>query len=391
MIARAEPEGSRYAGLDGLRGIAIALVMLRHFFFPPLPGILGNAVGTVTLTGWMGVDLFFVLSGFLITGICLDNRSPSQLGPFYARRALRILPPVAVLLFVMAVVSLRFTGDMPMHFAWIATFATNIRMAADGSLATISRPARHFWSLAVEEQFCLVWPAIVLLAPKRASLAAAVAAVVVAPLYRTLLVVQHRELATFVLTPARMDALAIGALIAFVVRSDAWPRVKSRLRPLANAPPTAWAFAMVGLCCMVALACRDFEPFTVTMETAGFSAIALVAGAAMTLVLAGPGSRIVVWLSRPTIAWLGRRSYALYLIHLPIYELERAGGARPSSLAAVTAFAAVGVGVSCVLAEASWRGIEAPSLALKRLFPYRPRGGAAKGYSSSRLASPADG
>ena len=147
---------TRIKELDGVRGIAILLVLLHHF---EPPAGLPTAIVAGAYLGWSGVDLIFVLSGFLITGILLDTRdSPNYFTTFYARRALRILP----LYFLTTLIYFRLEPN-PLE-RWFWSHLSNWKSAFGQDVPALS----HFWSLAVEEQFYLVWPLVVILSPKRA-------------------------------------------------------------------------------------------------------------------------------------------------------------------------------------------------------------------------------
>src|SRR5215469_5312278 len=152
----------RIVQLDGLRAFAVLAVFAQHALRAPL---------------WMGVDLFFVLSGFLITGILLERkaRGQSYFSYFYARRVRRILPPYLLL---MLVSSLVFGLGWAQHWEWYAFFATNI---ADALGQSGHDSLNVLWSLAVEEQFYIVWPFVILLVPRRLLAVVAVALVLIVP------------------------------------------------------------------------------------------------------------------------------------------------------------------------------------------------------------------
>ena len=181
--------------LDGLRGVAILMVLWFHYYGPIYKFCASPFDRFIVLTintGWMGVDLFFALSGFLITGILLDAKgAPHYFRNFYARRALRIFPIYYGFLFVILIVIPRFHQYSPglaqtvRDQAWLWLYGTNI--------ATTFFPIKlagflHTWSLAVEEHFYLVWPAIVLVLNRRQLAVASLCIVVVALITRTLLV-----------------------------------------------------------------------------------------------------------------------------------------------------------------------------------------------------------
>jgi len=179
--------------LDGLRGVAILLVLFLHFIIGqgvPAPSVLVDwwFIGIVR-AGWMGVDLFFVLSGFLITGILLDTKgSRHYFRQFYTRRVLRIFPLYygSLVLFLILLPTL-FPDDQVLHdlhadAVWFWTYLYNVKVAAAGF--TPSSALGHFWSLAVEEQFYLIWPIVVLCLGRRHLLGAFWAGVVGALLCR---------------------------------------------------------------------------------------------------------------------------------------------------------------------------------------------------------------
>lgn len=159
---------TRIAQLDGLRALAIAGVMLFHSEFAFLER-------TVPL--WLGVHLFFVLSGFLITGILLrGERSAEFVGGFYIRRALRLFPLYYLVFAIMALFSQELREAWPYYTFYSANIwiFKNMRWGAGG----------HFWTLSVEEQFYLLWPFVVLFTPRRGLVGACIAMVIVAPLFR---------------------------------------------------------------------------------------------------------------------------------------------------------------------------------------------------------------
>ncbi|TAK57976.1 MAG: acyltransferase, partial [Dehalococcoidia bacterium] len=187
-----QPAHVRLAGLDGVRGIAVLAVMAYHFaLFAELPTSatwLDSTVATVTNTGWVGVDLFFVLSGFLITGILYDAAAAptGYFRAFYARRALRILPVyfgfLAVLLWLLPAVHSMQSADfheLRRNQLWFWGFSANIWMAGRQWWQANLYGTGHLWSLAIEEQFYIVWPAVVLLSRRRGLMAIAAIAIVV--------------------------------------------------------------------------------------------------------------------------------------------------------------------------------------------------------------------
>lgn len=220
--------GRRIPELDGLRGIAILLVLFFHYFASaPLP----RYVAALSQLTWSGVDLFFVLSGFLIGGILLDARSsPNYFSTFYIRRGYRILPIyMLVLVASWAIVGLSHPENGDAAFRWLfanpfpwyaySTFTQNFWMMARASLGPNWLSAT--WSLAVEEQFYLTLPLIIrYVSPRR--LPYVLATIIIgAPLLRLLLRLfcANGDIGAFVLMPCRADALMLGVAAALVVRN----------------------------------------------------------------------------------------------------------------------------------------------------------------------------
>ena len=375
--------------LDGVRGIAIAMVMLFHFDFlyhlhftaadASLP-LLDELVSKTLGAGWSGVDLFFVLSGFLITGILYDAKGPARrfFGSFYARRALRIFPAYYGFL-ALLVIALPLVGEPdPSHriataLPWYGSYLTNIREAIDPGIRGDVLFVGHIWSVAVEEQFYLLWPAFVFLFSRRTLLWVCAAGVVLALALRV-----SFELADlpsglgYMLMPARMDALAIGAFIALAARSAGG---LSTLRSYAL-PVAAVSGAVVVL---LGVLNDGFSPLDAWVQTAGFSALAFLFGAGLVSSIGlAAASRPHRLLSHPLLRWLGRYSYAAYLLHLPVGTLlaRKADviGDTPelfgSTLPAELIFAIVAAAITLSLAWLSWRLWESPFLKLKRRFPY---------------------
>src|SRR5713101_4975334 len=234
----------RVPELDGLRGVAILLVLVRHLVWgemEPAPGSAAALFHSAISLSWSGVDLFFVLSGFLLAGVLLDNReSPSYFRTFYIRRACRIVP----LYYAMIAVAFGWTFLVargllaPVPFrqllpAWMyLTFTQNFAMANAGMAG--SQWLGPTWSLAVEEQFYLCLPFLVRVVAPASFPYLAGALVLLAPAVRMALFDFHRGhgFAAYVLMPGRADALLLGALIAWGWRIPSWRASLARNRPL---------------------------------------------------------------------------------------------------------------------------------------------------------------
>jgi peptidoglycan/LPS O-acetylase OafA/YrhL len=373
--------GEHVPALDGVRGLAIALVLVFHVGYfvggPPVAAV-DRVVFAGARVGWVGVDLFFVLSGFLITGILFDTKGrPGYFRTFYVRRVLRIFPlyyaALAALLFVLPPLlpaALR-PGHPAGSSVWAWAYLTNVRLAWSGWSA-MPTYLHHFWSLAVEEQFYLLWPLVVFLLDRRRLVVVCCALIATSVVVRAALHLAGHELAAFMLMPARMDALGTGALIALVMRGPDGVRRLARW---------AWPIGAASLAALAYVWCsRDGLPYLDgLMQTVGYAALAGVSAALLvTAVTAHPStlaSGVVTW---APLRALGRYSYAIYVIHQPVLLLyERAGltaRALPvvlgSRLPAWLLMLAIGLVSSSALALVSWHVLEKRVLALKSRFEY---------------------
>lgn len=357
----------RLPALDGLRGLAILAVFFYHIAFfggasaasPVDRALLGFA-----LHGWLGVDLFFVLSGFLITGILLDTREePGAPRAFYLRRIRRIVPAYAVALLSQAMVfALR--GEFgSVRLGWSLTWTTNFLIAGEG-WSGLPATMQHYWSLAVEEQFYLLWPLLVLWLDRRTVRWVALGAVVGASLCRVVLAQRGLAVAAYVLLPSRMDGLAVGALLALAVRDPGGIR----------AAQGRWTRAgiIAGVILLLRLLARGSLAFgDPVMLAVGLGAAVVVMGAVLVRVAAPRRpARMQRWLERGPLAWLAPYSYALYLWHQPVIVcltgLGLTARALPtvygSELPGLLALTVVAGAITLALAMASWHWLEAPLL-----------------------------
>ncbi len=386
----APPRDGHVPALDGLRGVAVLLVLAFHLAHIDGEGGIGERfLLGATRAGWAGVDLFFVLSGFLITGILLDARGgQGYFRAFYARRVLRIFPLYYAYLAVLFLVVPRILPSLdvkPETQGWLWTYLGNVLFAREGGFHA-SPYTGHFWSLAVEEQFYLAWPLLVWMLPRRAlaGLCAALVALAFAVrfgIHRT----TFNATAAYVLTPARMDALSLGALVAIARREPGWWPWARRAAPwalAASAAAVAAVWIRQGGCC-------GGDP---VVQVWAFGPLALGFAAVLVLALGGEGrGRLAAALSRPGLRAAGKYSYGLYVLHYPIFlAIEGAGltsavlaGALHSRLLGILAFALIAGGATVAAALASWRFLERPFLRWKDAVPYgRPAAGAAPGAST---------
>jgi peptidoglycan/LPS O-acetylase OafA/YrhL len=378
--------------LDGVRGVAILLVLFHHFvLYSDFEGgrrldaymeVLGDA-------GWIGVDLFFVLSGFLITGILLDTKSsPRFFRTFYARRTLRIFPLYfGVLLGVFIVSPLLFGrplfGEVEGSQVWYWTYTSNVDVALHGWRSPLA--LGHFWSLAVEEQFYLLWPLVVYTMGRRRLVAVTVVCFVTALLLRVgVFAYEGRNLAAYVLMPMRMDALAAGAFLALLVRG---PRGWGAL---GRWPARVFFVSLVSLG-GIAYWRRGLQYLDPVTGTIGFTVIATGSASLIALLVATRAdswARAVV--AHPVLTTFGTYSYGLYVFHHIVVIGLRDSGFQArivptvmgSQLPGLVAFSAVGMALSWLLAYVSWHAWERPFLRLKRFFAY-PRPPSIGGARSS--------
>jgi peptidoglycan/LPS O-acetylase OafA/YrhL len=333
--------------------------------------------------GWMGVDLFFALSGFLITRILLDTpRGPGYFTDFYARRVLRIFPlyygVLAVVFFVLPHMPAYAEGlaVLAPRQVWLWTYTTNLAAAWGVFFNAPGIYLEHLWSLAIEEQFYLLWPAVVYLTAPR-TLGRICLAIVVGSLALRLVAagVGATVQVIFFATPCRVDALAAGALLAVHQASvPARSGHDGERTPLIRAAPFVATGALLTL---VALTWRFGDLRTSPGALAvTLSLAALLSGALIVLVTGGSGlSRFVC---AAPLRTLGKYSYGIYVIgsiqqpHLERWLSTRAIAmlVHPVALAAALHFAAH-LAVYTVVAALVHHAYEKPFLRLKRYFEPR--------------------
>ena len=374
--------GGHLPALDGVRGVAILLVVLLHFRdYTTRSATLDDRIFLwLASGGWMGVDLFFVLSGFLITGILLDAKgAPHYFKNFYMRRALRIFPLYyAVLaLHILALPLVEPAGSPELRTllerqGWYWGYLTNVFGALYPSGAEVYGLG-HFWSLAIEEQFYLVWPLVIWLTPARRVQAVCLGAVAVSLGLRIWLnAAGAHPMVAYMLTPAHMDGLALGGLVAVEIR-------KPRGRALIAASwKPAVAIAGVFLLYLVyRTGSLRWEPPIPNVVI--FAALSLLfAGVVGATVVAEPGTVFQRVFGNPVLRSFGKYSYAIYVFHNPIaYWMHRAGFSVAdlptvggSHLPARLLYILLGTTLSYAVAVASWHLLEKRFLALKDRFPY---------------------
>lgn len=357
------PTAARFAGLDGLRAVAVILVVVYHLFGPALlPG------------GFLGVDVFFVISGFLITSLLLRELAATggiRLVEFWRRRARRLLPALLVVLAVCTTLAGLIGGDVLRGLGWqvlgALTFSFNwIALAGDTGYfaATTTEVFRNVWSLAVEEQFYLLWPLVLplfLLLPKRswrASAAVALAAISAAGMALVVAGGAGAPTASDAVTRAYFgtDTHAFGILLG-VALAFALPALLDRLGDDRGRLATgAGATAVSGVIVLALLPAGDgVATFPgVLLAASALTAVAILSAAV-------PGSRLGSALDVAPLRWVGDRSYGIYLWHWPLLVLALAWVRGTGPEAGVPVGVGLGVLVATLgAAELSYRFVETP-------------------------------
>jgi peptidoglycan/LPS O-acetylase OafA/YrhL len=364
--------------LDGLRGVAILLVWAGHYFAVPGKGLVSLLDGYWFRLGWTGVDLFFVLSGFLIGGILLDVReSHRYFQTFYIRRFFRIIP---------------------LYYAWIAIYVLMVafdRRFITSRIGTIEGigvsilaqflflqnlfrsfgPVVAFWwfnatwSLAVEEQLYLVAPVVVKYLSRRALTAFLVAVTIAAPLLRWFVRVHFNsgpELA-YLLMPCRADSFAVGMLAAFAWRD-------AKIRDWLVAQPAVMYGLLIILSAGVAFLWRYYSnPGRLLTQMFGYTWLSLFFAIWMLLALLRPASPVAAVLRMGFLRDIGGVSYCIYVVHPAVFLfchrilLHSLPAVTDESAGAVSIFAAL---ITYAVAKLSWKFVEEPLVSRGHAYKY---------------------
>ena len=338
--------GARITQLDGLRAVAVLLVFLFHHALAP--------------SGWLGVDIFFVLSGFLITGILRrDTGNPAYWKSFYTKRVTRILPPL------LAVVIVVLIAEQHFKFAYLGyvLFASNIVELTPYALG----PLGALWSLAIEEHFYFAWPLVVKKLKWDTLVKVSLGIVLISPLLRaaaTLVfhhywgVNHHWNNPIFLLTPFRLDGLAAGALLSLLLEHD---RLTSTLRRW-SAPVCVAAFGLFfGLELWLPVFRRPAD--SVAFNSMGYSLVVLGSFCLVSYLMLKPASLLARILALAPLVYIGTISYGCYLFQAPVKILL-----QPLLAASMPwmAFVLVDLAATVALASISFYLLEKPIIAWGR-------------------------
>ncbi len=370
--AVAATTASRLPALDGVRGLAIGTVLVFHacaFWQTETHSAFDRIVFAIAGECWIGVDLFFVLSGFLITRILLRAKGKAgYYSNFYARRALRIFPLYYATIFAFCVVGgLALGSHTAFHTlwqsqGWLWLYAYNIEIFRVGHWFS---NLDNCWSLAVEEQFYLVWPMVVaLLAPRRLAVAALVAALGSIVLRAAMPHLGYSAVQIYVITPARCDGLMLGGAIAALehLKVPGSTIVRAAIVAIGIGVAVRFAFAL-------GLLGSQEDPMGGWLATAW---TLVFAGLVAWSTVLPDGARINHALQWRPLAVLGKYSYGVYLLHEPLFLLAGKPLSHlviPFSVAATVAVKlAIMAPIVVGIAVLSFRYFETPFLRLKERF-----------------------
>jgi peptidoglycan/LPS O-acetylase OafA/YrhL len=361
--ALGEGSGEHLDQLDTLRAFAVTAVLIRHFWADLQPGL---------DLGARGVHLFFVLSGFLITGILLRSRvlvedagrgTGLAIRRFYIRRFLRIFPIYYLVLAVTWAIGL---PDVRSGILWHLLYGSNILFAIKNQWTLTTS---HLWSLSVEEQFYLIWPLLMFLVPRHFLKTLIVAFVLTGPLFRVAGYFSGLNwIALQTLLPASFDSLGAGAWLAWIY---ARPSAET-LRYRGQVDRIALLAIPVALVTWISGATGWWpraEWLRLAFETTAWAFLGVWVIDRAARGVGGPAGRI---LSFKPLVYLGRISYGVYLIHLfvpdVLYRVTTATNLPYPTTAPVAflVFSAITVGLAAI----SWHSYEGPINRLKRRFPY---------------------
>jgi peptidoglycan/LPS O-acetylase OafA/YrhL len=371
--------------LDGIRGMAILLVMFHHMTVLYPKSAAEQYLYQLSLFGPHGVDLFFVLSGFLITGILLDTRSsPNFFRNFYARRTLRIFPLYYILVAFSFLILPWCIEQFPRYAYKLARFATVSNewpwyfLYGSNYVVAYNNGWRHgildvSWSLSIEEQYYLAWAVAVYFLSRRRLQVISISILVILPFLRAALLAKGvSPLMVYVLTPTRLDGISWGGLIALAVRDDGWlyPFLQRVIKPVG---------CIAAVVVLVPLVLGKWDYMGVPELGFGYSAVAALFAAMLWVTYHRDGILRRIF-EQKWLRFFGVYSYSIYLFHLPLRAAIRdtvfgdpqfralASSAIPGQLI----FYCVATLAVIPLSLLSWYLLEQPFLRLKKKFMPAP-------------------
>ena len=371
----------RLKELDGLRGIAIILVIALHTFgrannFTQHPILL--FITSLTSIGWVGVDIFFVLSGFLITSILLRTKEEKNyFKNFYVRRILRIFPlyylGIAVILLFIPVLDPDFAPEIPRALPYLLLYQQNwMELISD---VNFTQHLKVTWSLAVEEQFYLIWPAIVYFIRKETLLKISAGVILFSLLTRipAVLLSNDINLVTkffFYNTITRFEGLIMGGMLAIAFT---WTNWKEQIRKIAMPVflPAILTFIILFIGPFPQGSQPDYNYMALTMGR--FTIAALFATALVAILVTYPETTMFRGFFRNKIlTFFGKYSYSMYLFHVPvaIVLLEVLWHTQLRGWKMYSAYVVLTFGATVLISLLTWRLLEKHMLNLKKYFEY---------------------
>jgi peptidoglycan/LPS O-acetylase OafA/YrhL len=371
---------TRIPELDGVRGLAVLLVLMVHIipYNPVLVDLpFPELIHALSHMGWIGVDVFFVLSGFLITSILLQTRDgDGYYRNFYARRALRIFPLYYLTITIVFIVVIIFSPDqknevlynLPWYYLYVSNWGFSFLYLEDPFAIGLA------WSLAIEEQFYLVWPLIVHRLNSRKLVLLSLILIISSLFVRIVLpqlyispTIDYGELfyhATF----TRLDSLILGALIAMMYQLEFWKKLLGIL-----ATPT-FIISLFAIYYLVSI--NPISPLwdNPPMYIYGFTFIALAAGGLIVMLTTYPEESLLRKLFRiRLLSFFGKYSYAIYLFHrIPILFLDRYFNENAIlGYQGWLLFNVLALLIPVIMAVISWEVFENPILKFKKYFEYQ--------------------
>jgi peptidoglycan/LPS O-acetylase OafA/YrhL len=371
---------TRIPELDGVRGLAVLLVLIVHIipYNPVLVDLpFPELIHALSHMGWIGVDVFFVLSGFLITSILLQTRDgDGYYRNFYARRALRIFPLYYLTITIVFIVVIIFSPDqknevlynLPWYYLYVSNWGFSFLYLEDPFAIGLA------WSLAIEEQFYLVWPLIVHRLNSRKLVLLSLILIISSLFVRIVLpqlyispTIDYGELfyhATF----TRLDSLILGALIAMMYQLEFWKKLLGIL-----ATPT-FIISLFAIYYLVSI--NPISPLwdNPPMYIYGFTFIALAAGGLIVMLTTYPEESLLRKLFRiRLLSFFGKYSYAIYLFHrIPILFLDRYFNENAIlGYQGWLLFNVLALLIPVIMAVISWEVFENPILKFKKYFEYQ--------------------